>query len=194
MFLLFHLLNTLNMKNNISISTNTKNILLTGILVGVLTSALTIITLLYWQRDGLDLLEISFMSILAGLFLLICIIPINIIMLNKNIKEVLINKEKSSKRIYQILISFLIGFIIFLIIDYVYFLLDSSIPAKFAESLRKIAEKNGDSIQGMDDFANLPFGLQNGILTFIFGLIGTFISLPFIKKDGILDKPENNWR
>ncbi|RTY94831.1 hypothetical protein EKM05_05825 [Flavobacterium sp. GSP27] len=182
------------MKNNKSISTNAENILLAGILVGVFTSALTIITLLYWQRDGLDLLEISFMSILAGFFLFMCIIPINIIMLNKNIKEVLKNKEKSSKRIYQILLSFLIGFIIFLIIDYVYFLFDSSIPAKFAESLRKMAEKNGDSVLGMDDFANLPFGVQNGILTFIFGLIGAFISLPFIKKDGILYKSENNWR
>lgn len=51
-----------------------------------------------------------------------------------------------------------------------------------------MAENNGDTLPGFDDYASLPFGIQNAILTFIIGLLGSLISLAFVKKDGQLLK------
>jgi|GEM_PF-1957161 len=159
-----------------------------GALTGLVTFVMSCLTILYWKRDGFDFLEISFMSIIAGIYLFIIIIPMNIIFLNRGIRYGLKNDLPILKRVYQVLLSLIIGMAVFLLLDSIYFLVDNSISKDFAQSLKEMSEANGRQLAGIEEFASLPFGVQNGILTFVLGLLGSFISLAFIKRDGQLIK------
>ncbi|MDO4229876.1 MAG: hypothetical protein Q4C98_08680 [Capnocytophaga sp.] len=76
----------------------------------------------------------------------------------------------------------------------IFFVIDGSISRDYANMLENMAEKNGDTLLGIEEFRNIPFGFQNAILTFAIGLIAAFFSLVFIKKDGKFFKNENSWR
>jgi hypothetical protein len=169
----------------------TEELLLLGLTVGIIVFLLSVITVLYWQRDGIDLIEVSFMSIISGLYFFLVIIIANIIGLNKYIRTMIGDGRTPFKRIIQIFIILLTSFMVYAAFDSVYFLIDKSISAEYAEALLNLANKSGDSLnkRTLEDFAKLPFALQNGIVTFIFAGISSVISLAFIKKDGVLFHP-----
>ncbi len=170
-----------------------ESIFTAGIICGFATFVLNFITISYWQRDGFDFLEIALMTIMAGLFLFISILPSNTYFLNKGIRNAIKADSFVIKRIYQVLLSLIIAMIVFLILDAIFFIIDDSISQDYANMLKEMAERNGDTLPGFDDFASLPFGIQNAILTFIIGLLGSLVSLAFVKKDGELFKNENSW-
>lgn len=161
-----------------------------SLIVGSIVFILSLITILRWQDEGFDLLEVSFMSIISGVYFMIVIIVVNIIGLNMYIRDTIKSGHQPILRILQILLIFVLSFVIYLLLDSVFFIFDSSISKEYAESLIELSQKNGGKLEesSLSDFANLPFSLQNGIITSVFALIGSFISLPFIKRDGILIK------
>jgi len=159
-----------------------------GIIGGFATFILNLITISYWQRDGFDFLEIALMTIMAGLFLFISTLSSNIYFLNNGIRNALKADSSVIKRIYQVLLSLIIAMLVFLMLDAIFFITDDSIAQDYAYMLKEMAENNGDTLPGFDDYASLPFGIQNVILTFIIGLLGSLISLAFVKKDGQLLK------
>lgn len=168
-------------------------VFLSGATCGISTFALNLITILYWQRDGFDFLEIALMTIIAGVFLFISVLMSNIYFLNKGIRNAIKTDSSIIKRIYQVLLSLIIATIIFIILDAAFFIIDDSISQDYASMLKEMAERNGDTLAGFDDFASLPSGIQNAISTFIIGFLGSLVSLIFVKKDGKLFKNENNW-
>ncbi len=163
----------------------------TGLMVGLGTFILSYATLIFWNRNGFDWLEISLMTMLAGLYFFIVIIPANVFMLNRYTRSMLENGEQPIGRFYQVLIVVAVAIGMYLTIDSLMFLVDDTIPVAFGEALKQMAVDNGRTIAGMDEFATLPFGVQNGILTLLFGLVGALISLPFLKKNGHLFGSKN---
>tara|TARA_B100001059_G_C17722285_1_gene521405 strand:- start:315 stop:839 length:525 start_codon:yes stop_codon:yes gene_type:complete len=159
-----------------------------GIIGGFATFILNLITISYWQRDGFDFLEIALMTIMAGLFLFISTLSSNIYFLNNGIRNALKADSSVIKRTYQVLLSLIIAMLVFLMLDAIFFITDDSIAQDYAYMLKEMTENNGDTLPGFDDYASLPFGIQNAILTFIIGLLGSLISLAFVKKDGQLLK------
>lgn len=85
--------------------------------------------------------------------------------MNKGIRNAIKADSSVIKRIYQVLLSLIIAMIVFLILDVIFFIIDDSISQDYANMLKEMAEKNGDTLPGFDDFASLPFGIQNAILT-----------------------------
>jgi hypothetical protein len=170
---------------------NFEELLLLGLTAGTIVFLLSIVTVLFWHRDGIDLLEVSFMSILSGLYFFIVIIVSNIIGLNKYVRDMINDGRAPLNKFAQVFIVLLTSFMAYAVLDSVYFLADNSISADYAEALMNLASRSGDSLnkRTLDDFARLPFALQNGIVTFIFASIGSVISLAFIKKDGVLFHP-----
>ena len=159
-----------------------------GIIGGFATFILNLITISYWQRDGFDFLEIALMTIMAGIFLFISTLSSNIYFLNNGIRNALKADSSVIKRTYQVLLSLIIAMLVFLMLDAIFFITDDSIAQDYAYMLKEMTENNGDTLPGFDDYASLPFGIQNAILTFIIGLLGSLISLAFVKKDGQLLK------
>ena len=164
------------------------SIFMGGIIGGFVTFILNLITISYWQRDGFDFLEIALMTIMAGLFLFISTLSSNIYFLNNGIRNALKADSSVIKRTYQVLLSLIIAMLVFLMLDAIFFITDDSIAQDYAYMLKEMAENNGDTLPGFNDYASLPFGIQNAILTFIIGLLGSLISLAFVKKDGQLLK------
>ena len=161
-------------------------VFLSGLVCGFSTFALNFMTVSYWKSDGFDFLEIAFITIIAGLYMFISILPSNIYFLNKGIKDAIESESMLINRTIQVLLSLVVAMLIFLLLDLLLFTLDDSIPQTYANMLKEMAESNGDDLPGFEGFAKLPLGIQNAILTFTIGLIGALVSLIFIKKDGIL--------
>lgn len=166
----------------------TEELILVSFVTGLTVFILSIATVILWKRDGFDLLETSLMSMLSGIYFLVITIIANIISLNKYIRSSIKNNMAPIKRFFQVLIVLGVSFLIFLIFDTVFFLIDNSISKDYANALVELAEKSGSSLDTntLENFAKLPFALQNGIVTFILAFIGSMISLLFVKKDGIL--------
>lgn len=167
-----------------------EHLLALSLIVGSAVFMLSLITTLRWQNEGFDLLEVSFMSIISGVYFMIIIIIANVIGLNMYIRDAIKSGHQPILKILQILLIFVSSFVIYILLDSAFFIFDGSISKEYAESLLELSQKNGGTLEesSLSDFANLPFSLQNGIITSVFALIGSFISLPFIKKDGILIK------
>ena len=159
-----------------------------GLVNGLLSFILIICTLLYWKSDGFSVLEISFMAILGGFFYFFTCLGVSVWHINDHNKNARSRQEKPGKRWVAILLVLILGFVVLLLLDTVYFLIDDSISLEFAEALKTLMKQNNQSIKGIDEFARLPFLTQNGIVTFMGGLLGGLLAAPLIKKDGVLFK------
>ncbi|MBA3986231.1 MAG: hypothetical protein H0X63_06600 [Flavobacteriales bacterium] len=143
-------------------------------------------TVSYWQKDGLSLFEISFMAIIGGIYFFIVTLFTSIIGLNSYIRSCLVRDIIPLRRIIQISIFFFLSFLIFIVLDTLLFLIDDSISIDYAKSLAEIAKANNQEMEGLEDFKNFPFSIQNGITTLIFGFLGSLLSLAFLRKNGQL--------
>lgn len=154
--------------------------------IGIITFTLSYATASYWQKDGFSLVEVSLLTILTGFYFFITIIVGNAVGLNKYIRSIINEGCKAVKRRYLVLLVLLFSFMFYLLFDTIIFFVDKSISIDYANALMELATANNDSLQGIDDFAKIPFAIQNGIATFIFALIGALASILFLKKDGQL--------
>ena len=167
-------------------------ILTNSLVIGFLVFIISYTTIFLWHINGFDTMELSLMSIISGIYFFIIVIVSNIFYLNKGIKNCNLNSIKYMKRIYQVLLTLIISYLTYLILDYVFFLIDDSMSRDFAIGLKNFAESNNKNLDGIDEFVNLSFGIQNSIVTFVFGLLGSLISLIFITKSGDLFKSKSS--
>lgn len=171
------------MKNN-NFLKSLENVIVGGVSAGLITFIFTYVLVFYWHYDGFNLIEISTCSIIGGLVFMLSIFINNIYFINKYFRVVLAKELIIINRFYLVLISLSIGLVSFLFIDYVFFMIDDSIPSDYAYGLIDIAKKNNSDVSNMADFAKMSFGIQNSIITFLFGLLSSIFSLLFIKKNG----------
>jgi len=165
-----------------------------GLFSGMSLFVLTFITCLYWLQDGFDMIEVSLLTIISGFYFLLIIPIANSIGLNKYIRKTLDAGKKPLKRIHLVLIVFGISLLTYVLLDSVFFLIDKSVSLEYADALKYLANTNNQPVEGMDSFTKIPFSIQNVIVTFILGLLGSFISLLFVKKNGKSIKTEESWR
>lgn len=152
--------------------------------IGITTFILSYATASFWQRDGFSLMEISLLSLLAGFYFFVAIIVGNAIGLNKYMRSVISEGQKTIKRGYLVLLVLFFSFLFYLLSDTLIFFIDKSISADYGNALIKLAAANNKSLDGVEAFVKIPFGLQNAIATFICALLGALASILFIKKDG----------
>ena len=165
----------------------------TSLLISVIAFAITYLISYFWLRDGFDMLEVSFLSITSSViffftFLIVCILQINLF-----IRESLKTNKKKFSKYFLLLLIFIFSLSFFTFLDtLIFYFVDDSIPIEFSKALEKLAQNSGQNLEGMDDFKNMSFSLQNSILNLISLLISSLICIPFIKKDGALFKSNVN--
>src|SRR5690606_38806282 len=140
------------------------------------------LTVSIWQSDSFDLVETSLLPFIGGVFFAICVIIVGIFGLNSYLKQETETVQKKKNRFLLALGIFIIAFFLFLIIDYLVFLFDNSIPKDYAEALYNIAVTYNSSTAGIDEISDTAFGITNSLITLIMGFIGCMISIPFLKK------------
>lgn len=147
----------------------------------------TYITIYQWQADGFDLIEASFLSILTGAYFVILLLIVSAFGINWTIRLSLRDGATPWSRLTYSAALVFISLAIFFVVDSVYFfLVDNSISADYGQALADLSRQQHKQLPGMDEFKNMPFSLQNGMVTAIFGVIGSLLSLVVIRKDGEL--------
>lgn len=173
---------------------NTKNnnlpfIIETAVIISLITFFLTYTTSYIWLRDGFDLMEASFLSILTSAFFFGCFLVIGIWKLNSFKSFCLKNNIKPFNKYILVSLILLFSLFFYVLLDtFIFYFVDRSIPEAFADSLSKLAESSDKKLRGIEDFRAMPFSLQNIVVNFIALFLAGLISLPFIKKDGKLFK------
>lgn len=175
---------------------NKENIIFTfetSLLVSIIAFTLTYLISYFWLRDGFDMLEVSFLSITSSViffftFLIVCILHTNLF-----IRESLKNNKKYFNKYFLLFLVFIFSLSIFTLLDtLIFYLVDDSIPIEFSKALEKLAQNSGQKLEGMDEFKNMSFSIQNSILNLISLIISSLICIPFIKKDGELFRSNLN--
>ncbi len=180
----------MNKKNNLIFSSHIQ----ASIIIALTTFILTYITLYQWQKDGFSIMEISIMSILTAIFVFFIIIAINIWQVNIYRKKSLEESISPIKKIWSVIIITILSFALLSLFDsLLFYFIDKSIPKSYAEGLEDLLKSSGQPTESLSEFSEMPFMLQNGIVIFIAALIGSMISLIFIKKDGQLLGTDSNY-
>lgn len=167
------------------------NILFNGICLGLLVFIFTAVTCYYLMDDGINLKDLTLMTILPGLYFLLSTLVVNTIVLNKYIRESIAIGEKPLKKIFQTTLMLVVSYTAYMFFDSLHFMIDDSIPVRFAKALSHISSMNEAE---MIAYGKHPFFIQTIFVTIFLGVIGSFISLLFIKKDGnIISKSSREW-
>ena len=167
-----------------------------GILIGLFTFLLTLLTTTIWQNNGISMGELIMLPLIGGFYLFLTTIVINIIGINKIRRLEIKNNVLPIKKIYQVLIIIVVSILIYTILDSIYFLFDSSLSKDYASSLDALLKSTGETTEEVKDFENIPFSIQNIFSSITSAIITGLISLPFIKSDGELfkSKKENYYQ
>ncbi|MEM0542914.1 DUF4199 family protein [Flavobacterium sp. j3] len=163
-----------------------------GMLIGVITFLLTLLTTTLLQNNGISMGEVIMLPLIGGFYLFLTIIIVNIIGINKVRKLDIKKTEQPLKKLYQVLIVILISILIYTILDSIYFLFDNSLSKDYASSLEDLLQSSGEKTDDIKDFEMLPFSVQNIFSSIFSAIIAGLISLPFIKKDGEIFKSKND--
>ncbi|HYG00882.1 MAG TPA: hypothetical protein VD927_00495 [Chryseosolibacter sp.] len=148
---------------------------------------MTYITVYQWQSDGFDLIEASLLSILSGGYLVIILLITAAVGINWSIRATIREEVKPWHRGIQALILAAMSVVMFIILDSLFFfLVDNSVSADYGQALADLSAQQQKQLPGMEDFKNMPFALQNGIVTTVLALIGALMSMVVIRKDGEL--------
>ena len=165
-----------------------------GVLEGFITFVLTFLITFCWNSDGLGLLEFSFLPLIAGFFLFFTVLILNIIYLNKIIKNSFrVSENQRFNKYIMLSIVLVTSVFTYTIIDFLVFLFDDSLPKEYAKGLIEFLRKNGSPTEGMEEFSNLSFGIQNLISNLVSSFIACLLSIPFIKKDGEFFKTKRDF-
>ncbi len=137
----------------------------------------------FWKRDAFDMLELMFLPLLSSVIIFIVIAVVNSFLLPKYYNESnLKNSLIANIFVLSIIHSFaIIGFSIFF--DWVLFSVDHSVSIEYAETLEKMLnEQHSEMTNDIEEFAQLPFLIQN-IFMFSFSVIlTTILSVFSIRK------------
>ena len=152
-------------------------------LISIIVFAISNLIIYFWKRDVFDFIELSVLSVLSSLIALTVILIVDSIMLSKYYKSCASEQIKFLNNIFQILIltSLIVGFSLFF--DWALFSIDNSVSFEYAESLKQfLIEQHADQVAGIDEFAELPFLIQNIFLFSFFVLLSVFISVWLAKR------------
>lgn len=163
-----------------------------GLLNGVITFLLTLLTTTFWQNEGISMGETIMLPLIGGFYLFFAILLVNIIGINKVRRLNIKNNEQSLKKFYQALIVILSSILFYTLLDSIYFIFDNSLSIDYANSLESLLSSTGESTEDIKDFEKLPFSVQNIFSSIIVAVIAGLISLPFIKLDGEIFKTKND--
>jgi len=155
-----------------------------GMLVGVITFLLTLLTTTLWQFDGISMIELIMLPLVGGFYLFLSIIVVNIVGINKVRKLNIKSNMQPIKKFYQVLIVISISILFYTLLDSIYFIFDNSLSTDYASSLESVLSATGESTADFKDFEKLPFSIQNIFSSISVAIISGLISLPFIKVDG----------
>jgi hypothetical protein len=179
-----------NIKNFLNILEKS-NILFNGICLGLLVFIFTSVTCYYLIDDGINLIDLTLITIIPGLYYLFLTIVVNTIVLNKYIRESIASGEKPLKKVLQIILVFVVSYAAYIFFDSIHFMIDDSIPVRFAKALSHISNLSEEQMLA---YGKHPFFIQTIFVTIFMGILGSFISLLFIKKDGnIIGKSSREW-
>lgn len=159
-----------------------------GVLIGILTFLLTVLTTTFWQNNGISLGELVMLPLIGGFYLFITTMFINVIGLNKIRRLDVKNNAIPIKKIYQVLIIIGVSVFVYTSLDSIYFLFDSSLSEEYASSLETFLNSSEESTDDIKDFEKIPFSMQNVFSSITSAIITGLISLPFIKSDGEIFK------
>ncbi|MFC0320745.1 hypothetical protein [Olivibacter oleidegradans] len=164
--------------NKLNIKENLESLSIVGIIAGITCFILTYATAYYWLRDGFDPFETTCLALITAVYFLFSVFIFNSWLLSRYNRQMTEDGIKKFTSFYQVCLTAIFGFITFLIMDAtIYYLVDDTIPKEFTNSLIELVDKTGGDTSELIEFAELTFGLQNGILTFILGIIGGISSL-----------------
>ncbi len=165
-----------------------------GVLIGLFTFLLTLLTTTVWQNDGISMGELIMLPIIGGFYLFLSMIIVNIIGINKVRKIIVKNGEQPIKKLYQVLIVLFISIITYTLLDSIYFLLDNSLSKDYASSLEALMVSTGEKTDDFEDFEKLPFSVQNVFSILFSSILAGIISLLFIKNNGeIFNTKKDNY-
>lgn len=165
-----------------------------GIISGLITFIISYIILYQWQKDGFTTMEISLMAILTAIIIFFIVIAVTIWQVNQYRKDCTIESVVPIKKVWSVLIIAILSFLFLSLFDSIlFYLIDKSIPQSYAEGLGDLMKSSGQSIESLNDFDEIPFMLQNGVIIIIAAVIGSMISILFIKKDGVIFGANDNY-
>lgn len=153
-----------------------------GVLGGFALFFLFFITAFYLQINGLTLMEAMTIFLICTLYYFSIIIFLGTWGFNKYIRETVNIQRSFGKRFLLITIFAVVCFLVYSILDGLYFLLDDSLSVEFAGCLKKMP----DSPDYVDDFSEYPFSYI--AISTPLGFLGVFVTMLLVKKDGQLIK------
>jgi hypothetical protein len=128
------------------------------------------------QMNGLSLLEVFILPFISGIILFFGLFIANFIVI-KRIKAD-INFSLTENKFIHVLLIFFFTLIIYILLDSILYLIDDSLSKEYASAIYKFSDP-GD-IETQEGLENLPFSIQNLIVTIFFGLFSMICTLPFI--------------
>lgn len=146
-----------------------------GVLIGIATALLTFCTTFYWQQQGFNDATIILLSIIGGVYLFISTLLIHYFYTNYILKK---ENFKNFKRRYSIPLILIISMLTYLLVDSLIFLFDNSLSQEFQELLNAMTRDENSMLNEL-----YPFGILNSVVTLLFGLFSSFLSLFIIKKN-----------
>lgn len=154
-----------------------------GVLIGLITFTLTLLTTFFWQGNGFTMGETLMLPLIGGFYLFVTTIIVNIIGINRVRKLTQKNNILNIKKLYQVIIVLLISILAYTLLDSIYFIFDNSLSIDYANSLEALLKSTGENTDDMKDFEKLPFSVQNIFSSLFSAILSGLISLPFIKSD-----------
>jgi hypothetical protein len=180
----------MNKKNNLLFSSHIQ----AALIIALTTFILSYVILYQWQKDGFSIMEISVMALLTAIIIFFIIIAVNIWHVNNYRKKSIVKGINPIKKVWSVIIIAIASFTLLSLFDsLLFYFVDKSIPQSYAEGLGDLLKSSGQSTESLNEFNEMPFMLQNGIVIFIAAIIGSLISLIFIKKDGQLLGTDSNY-
>ena len=165
-----------------------KNVQTIVLINGIFLFFLTYLTCVSFQVDGYSLSEVVFLTLLPGVYCFVLVLATYPYFINKHRKSISSNSLPSIHKFFQVFIVFVLSTLFYFVLDILIFNIDKTISYDFAMSVLKIPSDNNLQSHEIEEYANEPFSIQTGMITFSIGFIAVLLSLLFIKKDGGLLK------
>ncbi len=179
-------------KNYTSFFKNHYSMFISGLLLAFLLLFFTYITCCTLQDDGFNVMEMTILTFLPGLYFFLLALVIFPISVNKLTRDFIALNKKRLNRFIALLFGLCTAIFFYFLFDHFLFYFDNSISYDFAKALSKIPSQGNLSRADLIAFGNEPFCMQTGIITVFLGTIGASFSLLLMKKDGILISSTNN--
>lgn len=147
-----------------------------SLVVGLIIFFIIFLITFLLQMNGLSLLEVFILPFISGIILFFGLFFANFIVIKRMKKNKNFNLTKN--KFIHVLLIFFFTLIMYILLDSILYLIDDSLSKEYASAINKFSDP-GD-IEAQEGLKNLPFSIQNLIVTIFFGLFSVICTLPFI--------------